>query len=214
MPSTSTRSGSGSKVPVINYWTRGRTLSRGIEVEALGDQHLKFLWAAYQKGGLEVFGEGFEKPDGASWNVEEFHDVFVSLLLNTFHFAWIIKAPTVNHGHIPIGMTTAFWSHHDEVRAPFVIIGEIVWFPWASPRNVIEGAVKFFDWLRRDFRAMMYTQDKRFFEIIARHGIMRRVGTSFNVYADGATAVFETRTLESHVVRERPIRRHSDSRGA
>ena len=87
-----------------------------------------------------------------------------------------------------------------------MIIGEIIWLPWSSARNRVEGAVKFFDELRKEAAAMMYTQDKRFFEILARHGIMRRVGTTHNVYADGATAIFETRTLDAHVVHQRTVR--------
>ncbi len=35
--------------------------------------------------------------------------------------------------------------------------------------------------------------NKRFFEMICQHGVMRRVGTTFNVVKGEGTAVFETR---------------------
>ena len=36
-------------------------------------------------------------------------------------------------------------------------------------------------------------KDKKFFEILCRHGVMRRVGTSYNIYPDKPAATYETR---------------------
>ena len=76
-----------------------------------------------------------------------------------------------------------------------MIIGDMLWFPWASPRNKIESAVYFFNRIRHEIQMVEYANEdaKPFFEMIAKHGVVRRVGTSYNVYPGTATAVFETR---------------------
>ena len=86
-------------------------------------------------------------------------------------------------------------SHKNAEKSPFLVVGDIVWFPWSSPRQRIESAVNFFNEARKEIAFMEYArkQDKRFFEMIAKHGIMRRVGTSHNIYPDGPATVFETR---------------------
>ena len=76
-----------------------------------------------------------------------------------------------------------------------MIIGDMLWMPWASKRNKIEAAVHFFNTIRADIPMVEYAnlEAKPFFEMIAKHGIMRRVGTSHNVYPGEPTAIFETK---------------------
>ena len=76
--------------------------------------------------------------------------------------------------------------------------GDMLWFPWASKRNKVEAAVHFFNVMRDDTPMVEYADDeaKPFFEMICRHGIMRRVETSFSVYPGKSVAVFETRATE------------------
>ena len=77
-----------------------------------------------------------------------------------------------------------------------MIIGDIIWCPWATKRNKIESAINFFNIVRKQIPMMDYSHGEeniRFFEMIAKHGIMRRVGTTFNVVQGEPTAIFETR---------------------
>lgn len=172
-------------------WWRGKTLARKLHFRPIEREDLRYIWAAYKKGSLASMGgifadTGMEAPD--------FEVAFEAEIKTTYHGAWALFADT-KKGFIPVGLVLAFWSHPDPRYSPFMIVGDMIWFPWASARNKIESAVNFFNAIRREIPMVEYADDKarRFFEVIAQHGIMRRVGTSFNVYPGVATAVFETR---------------------
>jgi len=78
--------------------------------------------------------------------------------------------------------------------SPFMIIADIVWFKWASARNRVESAVNFFK--KVGIPMVDYAQgevNRKFFEMLAQHGIVRRVGTTFCVVKGEPVAVFETR---------------------
>ncbi len=76
-----------------------------------------------------------------------------------------------------------------------MILGDVVWFPWASDRNKIESSVGFFSKIRKEIPMMGYAHgdtDRKFFECLCKHAIMQRVGTTFNVIRGKAVAIFET----------------------
>jgi hypothetical protein len=80
----------------------------------------------------------------------------------------------------------------DNVGALYIILGD-VWFPWASKRNVVEGATEFFNRIRKSlvFFALANERDKPLYEAICAHGIMKRVGTSHQ--SGKPVAVYEGR---------------------
>lgn len=135
-------------------------------------------------------GGVFAKTD---MNAEEFKAAFENEILTNYHGAWVIFAQNKRE-YGPVGFVLGFWSHPDTAKAPFMILGDMIWMPWASRRNRIEAAVHFFNVARNDIPMVEYARekDKRFFEMIAKHGIMRRVGTMHNVYRGEQCAVFET----------------------
>lgn len=123
-----------------------------------------------------------------------FKNAFQNEILTNYHGAWVLLAGT-KKGFLPVGLILGFYSHPDPRLAPFMIVGDILWMPWASARNKIEAAVHFFNSMRNEIPFVDYAQEtsKPFFEVLMRHGIMRRIGTSYNVYSDGPAAVYETR---------------------
>jgi hypothetical protein len=162
-------------------------------VRPIETEDLRFLYAAYKVGNLESMGDVFSDR---SMNPPEFRAVFEDELMSTYHGAWSLFAP--NEKGL-VGVVLGFWTHPDPDKAPFMVVGDMLWMPWATTRNKIESAVHFFNEVRKEYPMVQYAcaEEKRFFETIAKHGIMRRVGTSYNVYRDGATTIFETRAVEA-----------------
>lgn len=150
---------------------------------------MRYLWAAYKKGSLaelDAFAE-------TGMSAETFQARLEAELDVNFHAAWTLFGQT-KRGFLPVGLVLGFWSSPDPKLSPFMILGAMIWFPWASPRNRIESAVNFFAKMRNELPMVEYARekDKKFFEHIARHGVLRRVGTMRNVYEKEPAAVFET----------------------
>ena len=151
---------------------------------------LKFIWAAYAKTGFPSMGEQFA---GTEMGPDEFEAAFGKEVLANYTGVWSLHAETVK-GFIPVGVVLAFWSHPDPRLAPFMIIGDMLWFPWSSPRNRIEAAVRFAVTVRDEFPMVEFARDEHvpFFEVLMKHGVVRRIGKSWNIYPGEQTTVFET----------------------
>lgn len=176
----------------LSKWRRKRTLARRLEFRPIEAEDVKYAWAGYKQGALKDMA-GPLADDGMS--AEEFNATFQGTVAARYHGAWTLFADT-KRGFLPVGMVFAFYSHADITLSPFMIIGDIVWFPWASGRNKVESAVNFFHNIRSTVPMMDYAYgdtNRRFFEMICSHGVMRRVGTTFNVVKGEPCAVFETR---------------------
>lgn len=152
---------------------------------------MKYVWAAYKKGQLSSMGG---KWADVGMQPNDFEPEFFAEVTTNYHGAWTLFAETAR-GFIPVGVVLAFYSHPNPQMAPFMIIGDMVWMPWASRRNKVESAVNFFNEARKEMAFMEYAEAKykSFFEMIARHGVMRRVGTTYNVSSNESVAIFETR---------------------
>ncbi len=175
-------------------WRLKKTLARQVSFRPIEHEDLRYVWAAYKKGALASMGEKFA---GGEMDRDAFVDAIEAEIQVNYHGAWTLFADAPRRGVMPVGLVLGFYSHPNPAFAPFMIVGDMVWFPWASPRNRIESAVGFFRAIHAQVPMVEYAraQHRRFFEMIAKHGVMRRVGTSFNVYPGEATAVFETRSV-------------------
>jgi len=92
-------------------------------------------------------------------------------------------------GRIPVGVVGGRFT------GPLLFLGSMIWFPWASKRNIYESVVNTLNELRKEYLILFHSsmEDKEFYVNVARHGIIRRVGTVHDVYEDGPAALFETR---------------------
>lgn len=141
-------------------------------------------------------GGPFAKTD---MSATEFHEEFHEEVFENYHAAWTLFAKSAKNKEIgdviPIGSVLGFWSHPNPEKAPFMIIGDMLWFPWASPRNRVETAVSFFNEIRYEMPVVEYARqkDKKFFEMLMKHGVMNRVGKTHSVYADEPAIIYETR---------------------
>lgn len=167
-------------------WQLYRTLKRRPKFHPLEVEDVKYLWAAYKKGAFD----GLIK-DGMQ--ADEFENFVLADLVVRFHNIWTLTGKT-RHGEIPIGIILGFWPHPSDV-VPFMILDSMKWFPWSSHRNRIEGVVGFLNEARKEIPMLGFVnpKDKDFFTMIAKHGIIRRVGTTHNLFNGEPAAIFETR---------------------
>lgn len=172
-------------------WRLKNTLSRKVEFRPIEADDVRYAWVAYKKGCLKDMAAPF---DDTSMSADEFRQAFFGTVTTRYHGAWTLFA-TSPKGFGPVGFVFAFYTHPDPMMAPFMIVGDIVWCPWATTRNKIESGVNFFHRVRRDIPMMDYAHgetNKKYMEMIARHGVMRRIGTTFNVVKGEPVAIFET----------------------
>jgi len=100
---------------------------------------------------------------------------------------FVFEAST-SKGRIPIGVLTG------KLIGPLMWLGDAIWFPWTSSRNKYESMVNIFNELRRQYVAVFTCtlNDKSFYEKVARHGVIRRVGTLYDL-SEEPLAQWQTR---------------------
>ncbi len=142
------------------------------------EEDLKYLWAAYRMG-------SFGKVENIS--LDEFR-LRTGDLLNNFDLTYTVVGETPK-GKIPVGIISG------KFIGPMFFIESAFWFKWASPRNKLETILHLLNRLRREYVVMVQCsfEEKRFFLNIAKHGVIRRVGTVYDVYDDGPAGLFQTR---------------------
>lgn len=142
-------------------------------------EDIKYLWPAYKNG---------ETPLEEGLSPSDFQGIMEKHIGDNYELSFLVEAPT-KKGKFPIGI---LFANH---MGPFLNPTPPVWFSWASPRNKIEGMVKFLNDMRKDYLLAGYCmeKDKRFLEYIARHGIIRRVGKITGIYKNEDAPFFQSR---------------------
>lgn len=152
------------------------------------DDDAKWAFAAYRKGAFEGIPEGLNGDD------------FKGALR-----AWL---GTVASPGLPAYETHVLVAHHDlgeQTPIGFVVMGldgykaypAVIWFPWASNRNRLEGVVR---WLHEGRKRLMpvievkngpavprapHGLDRRFMDWMGRYGIVRPVGALSDWWGPG-----------------------------
>ena len=165
----STKSVAGSKQQPRLY----RTLKRNPEFRLLEEKDFKYLWAAYKKG---AFGEIKDITP------KEFEIIVVNSL--NYDDVWILEEP------IPIGIVMGSYT-----AGPIEWIADVNWFPWATERQKLEHVVNFFNTMRKK-RLLIWEckqKDKRFYEHIAKYGIIRRIGHFEGLIENEPVILWQTR---------------------
>lgn len=145
------------------------------------------VWAAYR--------QGLHFPDiEPGLDATEFRERFGEWVLVNYDAAWTMFAKAKGKVQ-PVGLALGYWSHpSDRVMA----MDRFAWFPWASTRNRVESAVNFLVKIRHEIPMVGFARpaDDGFFVALLRHGMIRRIGTSFTIFGDEPALVYETRTPE------------------
>lgn len=154
--------------------------------EALADEHLKFLWAAYKLGEFrDLFEEDLEAVEFTTKAIETLNSAMVAGTELVIAFADTPK------GNIPVVLITI----HSNFKIAWPHAG---WMPWASPRNKVEIGVKFFRDLKRTHLGLVTAtpEDQPYFRHLAKYGLLRTVGKirDFNMDPGNDVMLFQTVT--------------------
>ena len=150
---------------------------------------MPYFWAAYRTGAFEGIGDGmFRAGLGQPEFIEALERWLSALSLTPIVYA---------HNGVVVGFGT-FW-----VRGRVWQTADIIWFRWSTPRKILETYVNFVNEVRKtvydesgnnmilEFAA---EKDQAFFDHVCKYGIMRRVGTSHEIY-DGKCLIYESRSF-------------------
>lgn len=173
---------------------RSRALKRKYMFEPLAEGHLKYCWAAYRRGCFDyLVAPGLEAT--------EFTNRFLNMAAGVVSRGGEIVVcigPTPN-GEIPIAVVAI---NYDGFDLPYpAAFPHAEWFPEASDRNKIEAGLQFFLKLKETKRGVILvrhtrgkkTPEVRYYEHLAKYGIVRPVGHMRDYYEPGVSAmIFET----------------------
>lgn len=153
------------------------------------EDHIKWLWVLYKKGGLELMDPGFADKE---MDPAELADVAVEVLDLKYDEAWLAF---LGDDERPVGLFLAFWPHRIRDLPSYMVLDQLIWFPWATPRAKVETFIHFWNEARKEVPMMGFSdmESKKFYETACKHGIMRRIGTSMSLLPGRKSAVFETR---------------------
>ena len=112
----------------------------------------------------------------------EFIQEMEDFILSNYDFGWAVR------GEEPL--LTVFGREAGQ----FVMLGDVVWSPVATPRQKLESAVTLFEAIRETIPAILHSPMgyKKFYERLCDRKLLRRIGTAFDL--DGEKfSVFQTR---------------------
>lgn len=168
-------------------YRRRRLLKRFTAFRPIERSDLQYVGAAWRKGALEELHEVFRDQE---MDAERFGEVFQQFVVELFQVALTLFAETPM-GRIPVGVFLGLIPYPGKA---LMFAGEMVWFPWASDRNRLETTVGLLDQLRTDWTVIEFARakDRAFFDVICRYGVMKRIGTTDDIYEQPAPT-YQTR---------------------
>jgi hypothetical protein len=152
-----------------------KTLKRKPTYRDYTEADIKYIWASAKKL-------------GDTSTPKEFIDKFRLTYYSYYGQCYIVESVT-DKGTMPVGVVFGNFT------GPFLLLENILWLEWATDRNKIETVVNLLNELRKKYLVLFHSnmKDKDFFVHVAKHGIVRRIGTIYNLYDDGKAALFQTR---------------------
>lgn len=147
---------------------------------------MKYLYAAWRLGAKPL------DTIQADSTPEAFTEAFTEHVAARFQTAYTLIATPPGKDTMPVGVVFGIAPWHGE---PVMIIGDFLWFPWASKRNKLEAAVHLLNQMRKQYTVFGFCEPEaiRFFEHICRYGVARRAGTVFDMFEEGARGFYQTR---------------------
>lgn len=130
---------------------------------------LRYLYAAYKLGSFSI---------DQDLNPTTFNDYIEDYLVNNYDYVFMVGNDK------PFGMMLAISN------SPVMTMQDVIWFPWATKRNKLEGWLNLLVELKKHTVVTGYTKDKTFFVHLSRYGVIRRIGT-LNT-KQGSFAEFQT----------------------
>ena len=148
--------------------------------DSLNEDDAKVLYASYRLGKLP-----WESRNGLS--PTDFVSVMDEFIKNNYELNWSVR----------MNGKTLFVLFGKNLHK-FIFLGDAVWWPKASNRKKVESVSAVLNYIRKQSVAFLESNynDKRFYEFMSDHGILRRVGSIYDTEQRGSrTALFQTRPL-------------------
>lgn len=171
-----------------------RLLKGNTRFEFAVEDHIPYFWAAYRVGSFDNLHPIFKEKLSNEGFSEALENYISENNLTPFSFFGIVD------GKERIIGIALFW-----VKGRIAETSDIIWFPWASKRVILECYVNFINNMRKEkfndtdkeYVVLEYAEekDKNFFDHVCSYGIMRRVGTSYEVYHNEKCCIYESRSI-------------------
>ena len=187
-----TKSVSGSRAK--HHPKLSRLLKRDVWFLDTSEEDMPFLWAAYKKRKLDILDPAFK----VDMQKEEFQSKLEQYIYDN-NLSPVTFFTKIGGKDVAVGIGL-FW-----IRGRVMQTENLIWFPWASKRIILENYVNFINNTRKTLHAgsnkpyvvleFAMEKDKGFFDHVCSYGIMSRVGTSLELYEDGKCCVYESRSI-------------------
>lgn len=158
---------------------------------------IRAYYKAYQMGALKDFNPAFS-PD-ESFSQKDFEILF-SDYVNSNHLLTVTFFGFKDDVEIPVGFG-AF-----RMRGRIVEVDGLLWFPWATQKQILLSAVNFYDTFRkvtheassRNFKVLEFARkrDEKFFEKMVTMGILQKVGTFDGFYHNEDCVMYVTKEIK------------------
>ena len=138
---------------------------------------MPWLWAAYRMGAYaDVLPEGLDD--------DMFTDTALDIIESADH-GFIIEAPG-DKGLQPVGIVLGTEFGKSRCLEPHVD-----WFPWATPRNKMEGAAAFLRQVKHRFKIFLFIDDDglEFYDRISKFRLVTRGCKVIDHYGPGKHAM-------------------------
>lgn len=170
-----------------------KELVKRVHYNATKDEDMKDYYKAYQMGAFKSMN-----PDLApelTYSFEEFLLVLGSVLKrnNLLSVTFYVNKQRIGSGF--------FWQRSDILE-----VAHMVWFPWASKRQIFESFLNFFEAIRRTvysetnsyFKVIEFASQKdvKFFDKFVEMGVLQKVGKMLQSHHEGDdyTVIYATLT--------------------
>lgn len=147
---------------------RKKTLKRGVELHLFKDSDIKWFWLAFQMGAFEELKFSEDQKEFTEQLL-----IFITDIMTQGGFVYIISAKSTRRADknevTPVGVVMV--NFYENAAWPHVI-----WFPWASSRNKLEGAVFFIQELKKQMPILIIAKesDAPFFSHLSRYALLSR----------------------------------------
>lgn len=154
---------------------------KGVRFLGTQEKDMVAYYKAHLLGAFDIIGI----PHGIT--LDEFRQCFADYL-RAVGCTSVTFYTKVDGADLPVGVGI-MW-----IRGRIIQNENLIWFPWASPRNILEGAINYFDTFRlckesisgAYYKVLEFAQEKdvKFFDRLVQMGILERVGVINDLYLD------------------------------
>jgi len=141
---------------------------------------MRWFYTAYRLG---LWKEAIPRELTRDAFIERMHELLV-----LGEFDWVIEAPGDGGGHRPIGLMLAVSRNAGNAIEP-----HIDWFPWATPRNQMEGIAQWLKETSKQIKILVYVridESAMWHRLAGKYRILNRGCKILDYFGRGEDAMF------------------------